>query len=158
MPVQSWFHSPSGTGASLPPSKPGSDKQGQRFTGTQSPGNNHFCSWENMAAQSYFARFSFRSSQAMDCHSSLIAGSSLSIEGDSALWGSGPWVHILALVRRFGRTSGQSPSPSEHRLINLQSGDNYRGCLVRGLRGLTNVSGQLARAHAAPRTRVTISL
>lgn len=150
MPVQSWFHSPSGTGASLPPSQPGSDKQGQRFTGTQSPGNNHFCSWENMAAQSYFARFSFRSSQAMDCHSSLIVRSSLSIEGDSALWGSGPWVHILALVRRFGRTSGQSPSPSEHRLINLQSGDNYRGCLVRGLRGLTNVSPASWPGHMQP--------
>lgn len=65
-------------------------------------------------------------------------------------WDRGHWVQNLALMHHIGRTLDQPLSPFENQLMHLQSEDDYRSCLVRGLRGLTDVTPASYPGHVQP--------
>lgn len=114
----------------------------------RSPGNIRFGSGEDVVAQSYFC----------SCLRTWVVVGPLSLGLLSASmetmprggWDRGHWVQNLALVHHIGRALGQRLSPSENQRIRLQSGDDYRSCLVRGLRRPAEVTPASYPRHVQP--------
>lgn len=95
------------------PYQPDSGEHRSTFlSDSRSSGSVHSCTWENVAAQSVCAGFSFPSSQAVACHLSLVIWLPLGIDGGHHMWRLGS--------QALGSNPGSSLSPSDH----LQSGDD----------------------------------
>lgn len=110
----------------------------------RSPGNIRFGSGEDVVAQSYFCL----------CLRTWVVVGPLSLGLLSASmetmprggWDRGHWVQNLALVHHhIGRALGPENQP-----IRLQSGDDYRSCLVRGLRRPAEVTPASYPRHVQP--------
>ena len=95
------------------PYQPDSGEHRSTFlSDSRSSGSVHSCTWENVAAQSVCAGFSFPSSQAVACHLSLVIWLPLGIDGGHHMWRLGS--------QALASNPGSSLSPSDHR----QSGDD----------------------------------